>query len=79
MRGNGVSFGFPEISLIGARMEAAAGARGVARVGKYLTELEAWIVKTNETANAEPRTTPCTRGRAAIVRQVETVGHNDRK
>lgn len=50
MRGNGVSYGFPDISAIGEELEAAAGAKDAGRVGEQLAVLEAWIA---DVADAE--------------------------
>jgi hypothetical protein len=43
MRGNGPSYGFPEIGVIGERLEAAAAIRDVRRIGEQVAVLEAWI------------------------------------
>jgi HPt (histidine-containing phosphotransfer) domain-containing protein len=48
MRGNGPSYGFPEIGAIGERLEAAAGARDARRVGEQVAALEAWITHAKE-------------------------------
>jgi len=45
MRGNGRSYGFPEISLIGERLEAAAGAGDELRMREELASLEAWVAE----------------------------------
>lgn len=43
MKGNGVSFGFPEISLLGERMETQAKSEQHAEVESSLHELIAWV------------------------------------
>jgi HPt (histidine-containing phosphotransfer) domain-containing protein len=43
MRGNGHSYGFPDIAAIGERMEAAARAQDVAGMREQLAALEDWV------------------------------------
>lgn len=43
MRGNGVSYGFPDVSAIGERLETAAGAKDDVSIREALTSLEAWV------------------------------------
>jgi HPt (histidine-containing phosphotransfer) domain-containing protein len=53
MRGNGHSYGFPEIAAIGERMEAEARARNAAGVREQLTALEDWVARSRaEITNA---------------------------
>jgi HPt (histidine-containing phosphotransfer) domain-containing protein len=49
MRGNGVSYGFPEISSIGEHLEAAAGAKDPQRVREAIALLEAWTTRASPT------------------------------
>jgi hypothetical protein len=48
MRGNGVSYGCPEIGTIGERMEKAANTTDVQGVREQLTLLEAWVARIRE-------------------------------
>lgn len=48
LRGNGISYGFPEISTIGEALEEAAKARRADRVLGQLTALKRWIEVTRE-------------------------------
>ncbi len=67
MRGSGVSYGFPNVSLIGEELEAAADARDARRVDEQLALLEAWVagVADMEIAHdAAPRTESGTHVRA---------------
>jgi HPt (histidine-containing phosphotransfer) domain-containing protein len=50
LRGNGLSFGFPEIGPIGERLEAAAEASDRERVLAELEALEAWLARIDEHA-----------------------------
>jgi HPt (histidine-containing phosphotransfer) domain-containing protein len=43
MRGNGISYGFPDISAIGACLESAAQARSHSGVRQQLAALGRWI------------------------------------
>jgi HPt (histidine-containing phosphotransfer) domain-containing protein len=45
MRGNGHSYGFPDIAIIGERMEAAARTEDVAGVREQLAALEDWVAR----------------------------------
>jgi signal transduction histidine kinase/HPt (histidine-containing phosphotransfer) domain-containing protein len=45
MRGNGVSYGFPEVSAIGQRIETAAVARNARRVSEQLARLEECLAR----------------------------------
>jgi DNA-binding NtrC family response regulator len=51
MRGNGTSYGFPEISAIGTRMEAMAEACDAAGVERELLALERWLSGTQDTSS----------------------------
>jgi HPt (histidine-containing phosphotransfer) domain-containing protein len=55
MRGNGHSYGFPEIGLLGERLEAAADTRNEPAIGEQLAALEAWLAQqqTPETSRDE--------------------------
>jgi HPt (histidine-containing phosphotransfer) domain-containing protein len=43
LRGNGVSYGFPDISAMGARLELAAAAGNAVAVRAELASLDAWL------------------------------------
>jgi HPt (histidine-containing phosphotransfer) domain-containing protein len=45
MRGNGQSYGFPDIATIGERMEAAAGTHDVGGVREQLAALQDWVAR----------------------------------
>jgi HPt (histidine-containing phosphotransfer) domain-containing protein len=45
MRGNGCSYGFPDIATIGERMEAAAGKHDIAGVREQLAMLQDWVAR----------------------------------
>jgi signal transduction histidine kinase/HPt (histidine-containing phosphotransfer) domain-containing protein len=45
MRGNGVSYGFPEVSAIGERIETAAVARNARRVAEQLARLDECLAR----------------------------------
>lgn len=69
MRGNGVSYGFPEISDIGQRLEAAAKARSAGHVQDQLGRLEACLARIGADAATaasppSPRLSSSTRVRA---------------
>lgn len=68
MSGNGVSYGFPEISEIGERLEAAAVTGNAIAAREQLTSLEACLARTGDeegTIETAPRTESCTRVRVA--------------
>jgi HPt (histidine-containing phosphotransfer) domain-containing protein len=48
MRGNGVSYGFPEIGVLGEQLERAANTTNVQGVREQLTLLEAWVARIGE-------------------------------
>jgi HPt (histidine-containing phosphotransfer) domain-containing protein len=48
MRGNGVSYGFPEIGTLGERLEKAANTTDVQAVREQVTLLEAWVARIGE-------------------------------
>jgi len=43
LRGNGQSYGFPELAAIGEVLEAAAKAKNAASIREQLRSLEAWL------------------------------------
>lgn len=45
MRGNGQSFGFPEVSWLGERIETSATAHDAAALDQWLVKLEACIAE----------------------------------
>jgi signal transduction histidine kinase/HPt (histidine-containing phosphotransfer) domain-containing protein len=45
MRGNGVSYGFPEVSAIGHRLESAGLSRSSRGAEEQLEKLEAWVAR----------------------------------
>ena len=45
MRGNGHSYGFPDVAAIGERMEAAARTNDAAGVREQLAALEDWVAR----------------------------------
>ncbi|MGD0526752.1 MAG: Hpt domain-containing protein [Polyangiaceae bacterium] len=45
MRGNGISYGFPDISAIGERLETAAGAKDEGLIREALEALETWVTE----------------------------------
>jgi HPt (histidine-containing phosphotransfer) domain-containing protein len=69
MRGNGRSYGFPDIGEIGERMETAANVRNADAIRKEVAALEAWLDKVGDPAAADdtpaPRPGSVTRMRAA--------------
>lgn len=69
MRGNGVSYGFPEVSDIGERLEEAATAENTRSVGEQIAHLEACLERIREEAglpsSALRRPSSKTRVRAA--------------
>jgi hypothetical protein len=68
LRGNGVSYGFPEVGAMGDALEAAATAKDAFEVRAQLRALEAWLSRTGEPAvaagEAMARPTSSTRVRA---------------
>jgi HPt (histidine-containing phosphotransfer) domain-containing protein len=48
MRGNGRSYGFPDVATIGERMEAAARTPDVAGVCEQLAALEDWVARSGQ-------------------------------
>ncbi len=66
MSGNGVSYGFPEISAIGERLEAEARAGNRSAVSEHLAALEACLARADEEVAWETarRTESSTRVRA---------------
>lgn len=68
LRGNGASYGFPEIAVMGEALEAAARAKSVAGVVAQLRSLEQWLVHNGDAAvvgGTPPRSASGTRPRAA--------------
>ncbi len=68
MSGNGVSYGFPEISEIGERLEAAAVTGNAIAVREQLTSLEACLARSGDvesTTETATGTESCTRVRVA--------------
>lgn len=43
MKGNGVTFGYPEISELGAHMEVAAKQKNILQISKKISELRSWL------------------------------------
>jgi two-component system response regulator HydG len=58
MRGNGKSYGFPEITDIGTRMEAVAYAQDATGVHEELVALEAWLLESRDATGHEVRRRP---------------------
>ncbi len=54
LRGNGRSYGFPELAAIGEVLEAAARAKNAASIREQLGSLEAWLTVTDPTTAADP-------------------------
>jgi HPt (histidine-containing phosphotransfer) domain-containing protein len=52
-RGNGRSYGFPEVAAMGEALEVAARARSVAGVQEQLEALEAWLTNREPAVLAE--------------------------
>ena len=52
MRGNGVSFGFPELSVLGEKMEMAAQAKEVPKLRTLSIEFMNWVDKQSYGGNA---------------------------
>jgi len=48
LRGNGPSYGFPELAVVGEALERAAQARDVDRVRAAAAQVEAWTVAARE-------------------------------
>jgi HPt (histidine-containing phosphotransfer) domain-containing protein len=48
LRGNGPSYGFPELAIVGEALERAAQARDVERVRAAAEQLETWAVEARE-------------------------------
>jgi HPt (histidine-containing phosphotransfer) domain-containing protein len=58
LRGNGPSYGFPELAIVGEALERAAQARDASRVREAASQLEAWTIAARERRGeqgAEPR------------------------
>ena len=53
MNGNGSSYGFPEISGIGARMEAAAEIQDAMQVHQEVVALEAWVLHSADVGDGQ--------------------------
>ncbi|HEY5242342.1 MAG TPA: response regulator [Polyangiaceae bacterium] len=70
MRGNGVSYGFPEVSAIGKRLERAGLRREARGIADQITKLEAWVAR-SRAQEAEPA--PVTR-RPESARRVRAAG-----
>ncbi len=49
MRGNGRSYGFPELGAIGELLESAADTKNEAMIGEQLTALVAWLAQYHRT------------------------------
>ncbi len=76
LRGNAASYGFPQMSVLGASLEAAANGRNLRRVDEVLEELEACVqriqVDMSESGDVVRQPASRTRLRAhAIVRDPE--------
>ncbi len=67
LRGNGRSYGFPEIGVLGAELEAAARAKSAPRVLAHLDALQAWLSQNRAPSepSAPPRPESTTRVRTA--------------
>ena len=52
MRGNGASYGFPEMSAIGERLEAAAASMDAPRLRAQADELHAYLEKVRAAGDA---------------------------
>jgi len=80
LRGNGVSYGFPEVGAMGDALEAAATTRNAFEVREQLEALEAWLTLTREptaaAGEAMARPTSATRVRAVGPRG-EPAGRDD--
>jgi HPt (histidine-containing phosphotransfer) domain-containing protein len=48
MRGNGPSYGFPDLAEIGERLEYAARVKNADLVREQLRELDAWLLRVGE-------------------------------
>lgn len=48
LKGNGVSFGFPELSLLGEALETSAKSTNLGKAQECLDQLERWLEKTNQ-------------------------------
>jgi CheY-like chemotaxis protein/anti-sigma regulatory factor (Ser/Thr protein kinase) len=70
MRGNGVSYGFPEVSAIGKRLERAGLRREARVIADQVAKLEEWVAR-SRTQRAEPP--PVTR-RPKSARRVRAAG-----
>jgi CheY-like chemotaxis protein len=71
MRGTGVSYGYPEVSAIGGRLEAAAQAKNGRRIDEQIGRLEAWLLRIrNKLAAGRPASS--TRVRATRKNQLQT-------
>jgi HPt (histidine-containing phosphotransfer) domain-containing protein len=57
MKGSGGGYGFPEISRLGAAMEAGARARDAAAIGELAASLEAYLARI-ETARDDGQSEP---------------------
>jgi HPt (histidine-containing phosphotransfer) domain-containing protein len=68
MRGNGVSYGFPDISAIGERLETAAGAKDEGSIREALTSLEAWVDDVRSKGDA-PQGDPASHAPASTARK----------
>ena len=54
LRGNGQSYGFPEVSRLGERLEAAANGRDAHGVGELVASLDRWRVGVAQRQHATP-------------------------
>ncbi len=70
MRGNGVSYGFPEVSAIGKRIERAGLRREARVIADQVAKLEAWVARIR-TPTAEP---PSVTQRPKSARRVRALG-----
>jgi len=80
LSGNGLSYGFPEMSAIGKRLQAGADAESAGAVREQLASLEASLARVGEelAGDAEKRTESGTRARV-VTGDSESTGQKTRE
>jgi HPt (histidine-containing phosphotransfer) domain-containing protein len=80
LRGNGKSYGFPEVGAMGEALEIAARAKSAASVQQQLESLEAWLTTNRDSTLIEgpPGSLPASRMRVrAVSEHVESIDGED--
>lgn len=60
LKGNGITFGFPELSLLGEALESSAQAQDSERIAMQLAQLAQWIANRARSASRDQQHGPST-------------------